>query len=86
MIVRLEVVSIKKKSIGKDLYLHDQLAVCASVPLLYHGNVSISHPYVSREQRRLAQARLRPGLASAQVCSGVLRPAYLPIYTLTRNR
>ncbi len=40
--------------------------------LLYHGNVSISHPYVSRKQRRLAQARLRP--------------AYLPIYTLTRNR
>jgi hypothetical protein len=32
-----------------------------------------------------AQARLRAGLASAQVCSGVLRPAYLPLYTLTRN-
>jgi hypothetical protein len=32
-----------------------------------------------------AQARLRAGLASAQVCSGVLRPAYLPLYILTRN-
>jgi hypothetical protein len=35
--------------------------------LLYHGNVSISHPYVSPEQRRLAQARLR----CAQVCLGL---------------
>jgi hypothetical protein len=43
--------------------------------LLCYGNVSISHPYVLREQRRLAQARLRPGSASAQVGSGVLRPA-----------
>jgi hypothetical protein len=27
--------------------------------VIYNGNVSISHPYISREQRRLAQARLR---------------------------
>jgi hypothetical protein len=41
--------------------------------LLYHGNVSSSQPYVSREQRAFAQARLTPGSTPAQLCSSYLQ-------------
>jgi hypothetical protein len=57
---------------------HSFVAMLFGIPLsllLYHWNLDASQPSGSCDPRCLCSARLRPGSASAQVCSPCLRAA-----------